>query len=112
MEELARTLKSQIDKICVEFHYFKKYNTIERSKEYAAMIQEYVSFFLQGNNFGISEEEYKDLYNFSIDVLKDYMAAVENEDAVLMVDTLEHGLRELLKIFIDEDNDGGVEDGE
>lgn len=101
-----------MNEICVEFHFIKKYNTIERAKELAPLIQEYVSFFLQGNNFGISEDEYIDLYNFSIEVIKDYLSAVDNEDAVLMVDTFEHGLRELLNIFIDDENKGGGEDEE
>ncbi len=105
MEELARTLRRKINDICVEYHYFKKSDTIQKSKVLAGEIQEYVSYFIQGNIFGMDEEEYKDLYSFSLGILEDYIASIENEDAVRMIDTLDYGLRELLSVFGKEESE-------
>ena len=38
-----------------------------------------------------------------IDVLKDYVAAIEQEDVVWIIDTLDYGLRELIELYIDDD---------
>ena len=51
----------------------------------------------------ISEEEYQNLQVFVIDVLKDYVAAIEQEDVVWIIDTLDYGLRELIELYIDDD---------
>lgn len=103
METLAKELLKKITQICVEYHYFKKTDAIEKGKEMAEEIQQFTSGFLQGNIYGMTEEEYTGLKNYVLQVLKDYMEAVEQQDIVLMIDTLDYGLRELINIFIDED---------
>ena len=99
----AAELREKIDGICIEYHYFKNENVIEKAKEIIPTIQKFCTGFLQGNSYGISEEEYQNLQVFVIDVLKDYVAGIEQEDVVWIIDTLDYGLRELIELYIDDD---------
>ena len=103
MEELAKGLRQEIDQICGGYHYYKDENVIENARKLSGEIQEFCGFFLQGNMFGMEEEEYVELQNYVVQVLKDYVEALEREDLVFMLDTLDYGLRELLDIYIEDD---------
>lgn len=107
MEALAKKLRKEIDKICIEFYYYKQVNVVEKASKLAEDIQTYAATFLQGNVFGMEQEEYAGLQAYVIQVLEDYMEAIRQQDMVLMLDTLDYGLRELLMIYIDaaEDTD-------
>ena len=70
MRALAAELREKIDGICIEYHYFKNENVIEKAKEIIPTIQKFCTGFLQGNSYGISEEEYQNLQVFVIDVLR------------------------------------------
>lgn len=105
MKALARKLQNKINEICIDYHYSKNENVIEKAKEIIPAIQQYCEGFLQGNLFGISEEEYQNLQVFVIDVLRDYVAAMEQEDIVWVIDTLDYGMRELIELYIDEDTE-------
>ena len=59
MRALAAELREKIDGICIEYHYFKNENVIEKAKEIIPTIQKFCTGFLQGNSYGISEEEYQ-----------------------------------------------------
>ena len=61
MRALAAELRGEIDGICIEYHYFKNENVIEKAKEIIPTIQKFCTGFLQGNSYGISEEEYQNL---------------------------------------------------
>lgn len=100
MEEKALFLRNKIDDICGKYNIYKEVNVIDRVNEINIEIQEYILYFLQGNIFGLEEEEYTNIHNFAFDVLKDYSEAVINRDMVLMVDTLDYGLRDLINILI------------
>lgn len=106
MEEKAKKLRDEIERLCAEFHYHKKNHVLERARELAGQIQDYCNFFLQGNIFEIKEEEYQELQSYVIQVLKDYMEALEYQDDVMMLDTLDIGLRELLMLLIEEEYTG------
>ncbi len=104
MEEKARKLWVVIDTICGGYHMYKDEKVIEKAKKAAGQIQEYCKFFLQGNIFGMEEKEYQELCNYVIRMLEDFIQAAEQEDTVLMLDTLDYGLRELVDIYR-EDNE-------
>ena len=97
--DLKRMNKSKFKSIKAKFVYFylmpdileipvavnfKNENVIEKAKEIIPTIQKFCTGFLQGNSYGISEEEYQNLQVFVIDVLKDYVAAIEQEDVCLL----------------------------
>ena len=104
MEELARQLSEKIDIICGEYHFNKNDNVLEPSQELAGDIKNFCAYFLQGNIFGMAEEEYATFVQYIIQVLEDYMEAVKQQDMIYMLDTLDYGLRELLNIYMDMDD--------
>lgn len=110
MEMLAKELRKDIDMICIGYHYDRQTNVVEKGGKLSEKIQQFASVFLQGNVFGIGEDEYNGLKAYTLQVLEDYVQALEQRDMVLMIDTLDYGLRELLYIFIDKD--GGDENDE
>lgn len=105
MEQLARELKRGIDIICGMYHYQKDESVLLKAKVLAERMQEFCSSFLQGNIYGMEEEEYQSLYNYVLMVLEDYLEALKQQDMVYMLDTLDYGLRELVDIFIEENED-------
>lgn len=107
MKEKALQLRAIVDTACGEYYIFKDEDVLTKAKAAAGQIQDYCSFFLQGNVFGMEEGEYQNLYCYVLQVVEDYVEAVEQEDMVLMLDTLDYGLRELLGIYLD--NKDGAE---
>lgn len=82
---------------------FQKYDYIKRAKSLIPEIQEFVTWFDSGNQFGIEESDYQALQENLLDILKDCMEAFEQEDRVLLLDALEYGLSEYLKMFLPTD---------
>ncbi len=106
MEELAKKICGKIDHICIGYHRYKDESILEKSKDMADEIRDFCSYFLQGNLFGMTTEEYESFRQYILQVLQDYIQALEQQDMVYMLDTLDYGLRELLNIYIDEDAEG------
>ncbi len=100
MEELAKELRDAVDNICGGFHYYKDENVLSKSQKLAEHIQKLCGTLLQGNVFGMEREEYQELAGYVIQVLEDYIEALNQRDMVWMLDTLDYGLRELLNIYI------------
>jgi len=107
MKEKAEKLRNEIDKICGKFYYEKDESVIPKALNIAKQVEEYCSFFLQGNLFGMETAEYCGLHKYVVQVLEDFVTAAQQEDTVLMLDTLDYGLRELLEIFRDKETGEG-----
>ncbi len=109
METLARELERGIDIICVGYYYYKEKNIFPKAQVLADRIQRFCGSFLQGDIYGMGEEEYEVLRRYVIQVLKDYLEALEKKDTVYMLDTLDYGLRELLNIYIDKEKEDNID---
>lgn len=109
MEELAKELLLKINDICICYHYFKKADTVEKGIGLSEKIQQFVSVLLEGNIFGMEKEEQEGFQNYVLQTLEDYAEAAVQRDAVLMVDTLDYGFRELLDIFVNEEEREGLD---
>lgn len=114
METLARELERGVDIICVGYHYYKDEDIFPKARVLADRIQKFCGSFLQGDIYGLGEEEYQALKEYVIGVLEDYLEALEKRDVVYMLDTLDYGLRELLNIYIDKEKEDSTdaEEGE
>lgn len=108
MKTLARELKCGIDIICMGYYYHKETNVILKARELANRIQRFCGSFLQGNIYGMQEEEYQSLQKYVLEVLEDYLEAIEQRDLVFMLDTLYYGLRELVNIYIEAEDGRNV----
>lgn len=51
----------------------------------------------------MEEEAYRELYCFVVQVLEDFVEAVTQNDTILMLDTLDYGLREIVDIYREND---------
>lgn len=102
MKEKARQLWLIIDTICGGYYIYKDEKVLEKARQSARQIQEYCEYFLQGNHFHMEEDEYGVLYGYVVQVLSDFVEALEQEDIVLMLDTLDYGLRELVDLYREE----------
>lgn len=110
MEVLARELERGIDIICMDYYYQKDENIFPKAKALAGRIQEFCGSFLQGNIYGMEEEEYRALSQYVMEVMEDYLEALAQQDLVYMLDTLDYGLRELVNIYLEKE--GGTEEAE
>ena len=102
MEEKIIQLYENINYIgycCVQG---KKNDYVERVKTLLPDIQEFVTWFLDKNQFGIEDALYQALKSNMIDILKECMEGFEQEDRVLLLDALEYGVSEYLKMFLPE----------
>lgn len=102
MERLALELRRGIDIICVTYHFKKEETVIEKASVLSEKIGQFCGSFLQGNLYGMQEEEYEELKNYVLEVLKDFVEAMECKDSFYMLDTLDHGLRPLVDIYLDD----------
>ena len=102
MEELAKKTIANINERCLDFYYFRKENVMERG---VALLDNVQEIFKQINFLATENPNDKDVLNmenYAINVLNDLVEAIEREDQVLLVDTLDYGVRDLMKIFVDE----------
>lgn len=99
MEALAKELLRKIDDICFAYHVFKKSDTIEEGKKISAEMQRFLEMLMQSIAVEGNVSEKEELQRYIALMLQDYIEAVRQRDAVLMIDTLDFGLRELLKMM-------------
>ncbi len=102
MEELAKKTIANINEICLDFYYFRKENVMERG---VALLDNVQEVFKQINILATenpNDKEVLNIENYAINVLNDLVEAIERKDQVLLVDTLDYGVRDLMKIFVDE----------
>lgn len=103
MEEKIQALYSDINFIGFYCMYYKDVQYIEKIKGLLPQIQEFVQWFLQGNGFGIKEEEYRTLRENLLEILRDCVDAIEQGDRVLLMDAMEQGMIEYLKLFLSDE---------
>lgn len=109
MEEKIKKLYENINFIGFYSTYHKDNCYIEKAMGLFEEIQEFTQWFLAGNQFGIEEEIYESLKENLLGIVKDCITAAKERDRVLMMDALEQGLSEYLKMFLPEDY---IESGE
>ena len=106
MEEKAIGLFNKLQETCVKYPYGKIDTVLKDAQGMSGEIQDFCSAFLQGNIFGMAEDDYQFLQTYTLKVLEDYIGALKHQDTVWMLDTLDAGLRELLMLFMDEKDMG------
>lgn len=101
MEELAVELLKEITDLCVRYHYFRENSLINDVKKITPRIQEFVSKLLDMIEQQADSQDKDDILEYTNGVINDYVSAIQNADVVLLIDTLDYGLRELLNMFAD-----------
>lgn len=112
MKEKAISLLKKLKETHVKYYYWRIDTVLEDAQNMSGEIQDFCNAILQENNIGIEKDDYRFLQTYMLQVLEDYIGALQNQDAVWMRDTLDAGLRELLMVFIDEKDMGDYTYGE
>lgn len=100
MEENIQELFKEINDIAAGYAIYQKRDNVKRIKKIIPQIQEFVLWFLEENRFGIEAELYESM-RINLDyILEDVLAALEQEDMVLLHDATAYGLMEYLKLFV------------
>lgn len=112
MKEKIESLYETINEISAEFMIYQKRNNIALVKKIIPQMQEFILWFLEENRLGIEEEQYQEMRNHLLQILKDILDAIEQEDCVLLHDAIAYGLMEYLKLFVEskqeEENDDNL----
>ncbi len=102
MEALVKKLTEKINELCIEYYYLRNQMIIENGKKLLPDIKTVAECLLQVLAEDRTEEA-EGLKQYILDVLNDYMEAINHRDMVLMIDTLDVGLREVLNLFTTEE---------
>lgn len=103
MEEKIKQLYMEINYIGYRRLESRKNDYIEQAKKRLPMIEEFTTWFLSGNQFGIEDELYQALQANLLTILDDIVTAAKENDTVLMLDALEGGISEYLTMFVPEE---------
>lgn len=102
-------MQQKIQKLFEEINFIGYYASknndihyIDKAKELFPQIQEFSDWFFKENVFEIDEVLYQKLQINLVDILKDCITAMEENDRVLMLDALEYGISEYLQMFLPE----------
>ncbi len=106
MEALSQELVKKISVICGKYYFNKKTDAVQEAEKLHEEIQKFTTLLIQRLSVQESSEEKTVLLNYAVQVWNDYVEAIRYKDIVLMIDTLDFGLWELLDIFKPETNDG------
>ncbi|MCI9530820.1 MAG: hypothetical protein HFH38_03555 [Lachnospiraceae bacterium] len=100
MKEKIAKLYSDLGEIGVLYQVYNIRNNVEQIAKVVPEIQEFVLWFLEGNQFGIEEMLYRDMCNNLLLILGDIVEAMEQKDMVLLHDAAYYGLMEYLQLFV------------
>ena len=98
-------LYKKIYATCVQFAVYRQKNTIENVQLFLPLLNEFVTVFLGGNEFGLDEEDYLLLKQLLMDILNDIMMGLEQRDRVLLEDAIEYGLKEFVELFFQDESE-------
>ncbi|MCI8483295.1 MAG: hypothetical protein HFH41_03015 [Lachnospiraceae bacterium] len=110
MEEKIQSLFYKLRNMGAAFLIYQKRDNIEETKKIIPEIQEFVLWFLEGNRFGIEEELYQNMSSNLLGILEDILAALQQNDMVLLHDATNNGLLEYLQLFVETEQEEEADD--
>lgn len=103
MEESAKKIIQKLNSICAYFYIYKSSNSIQEGKELLSDIQQFGNYILEIVENNKEDKEWLQVNDFMLECINDYVSSIRNNDAVLLIDTLDFGIRKLANMFIEED---------
>ena len=102
-------MEKSIKELYEQINFIGFYCTYHRDGGYVAMaralipeVNKFVQWFLTEKKLGIPEEEHSLMNQNLLLIVQDIVEALKQEDRVLMMDALEQGISEYLKMFLQE----------
>ena len=99
METKILELYQKLVRISAGFLIYQERNNMELIKEAIPQIQEFVLWFLNGNDFGLEYGMYENMCQNLLCILQDILTSLEQGDQVLLQDAMAYGLLEYLELF-------------
>ena len=101
-------LYKEVNELC--YQQIKKRNNsyISKVKQMVPKIDGFASFIFKRENIIVDDETYVMLTNELSAILKDIVNAIQNEDEVLMLDSLLNGLKKMLELFLPKEGETTV----
>lgn len=88
--------------ICKREIDFKKHKVVERTREILPQINELSALIMNRENFEVDDETYTLVQAQYMQIISEILQAIENEDEVLLFDTLAFGMLPFIKMFLPE----------
>lgn len=97
-----RDLYTKIDNCCKTEIVMRNHQLIKNVKVLMPSIIDFTNIILDASNFDMDDETYQALRIHYMSIVEDLMNGLENQDEVLVMDSLYGGLLEFIKMFLDE----------
>ena len=103
MEKEIKILYVNLHAVSVEYLTGINRNNIKIIRELMPEIQKFASYFLDDSQFAADPEVFWELSEDFVQILKDIVEALEQEDHVLLHDSIAYGLLDYLKLFMEQE---------
>lgn len=100
MEENLLKLYNRLQEINEDFLDYQKRKDLRPVRECFGQIQEFAMWFMELNRLKEDDMVWFHLNERLIEILQDMIEAIEQQDYVLMHDSIAYGLMEYLEIFV------------
>lgn len=104
MLEQIKDLNNKITAICDYYVINNRPSIIEDAKKIMPDIQKIATWFIEEPDIGVTPEQKAYMNSEVVGMLRDMMDAIERKDSVLMLDALDCGIAEYLRLFIPEED--------
>lgn len=96
-----KDLYIKIDNCCNTEITMRNHQLIKNVKELMPDIIEFTNIILDASNFDVDDDTYQSLRIQYMGIVEDLMNGIENQDEVLVMDSLYGGLLEFINLFLD-----------
>lgn len=100
MEENIQQLFKTLNRCAVEYMTDWERDNIKIVKENIPQIQQFATWFMQEDRRGFGPEPYQGMCENLLQVLRDIVSALSQDDHVLLHDAVTYGVLEYLKLFV------------
>lgn len=97
-----KDLYTKIDNCCRTEIVRRNHQLVKNTKELMPDIIEFTNVVMDSSNFELDDETYQILRIQYVGIVEDLMSGLENQDEVLVMDSLYGGLLEFINLFLDD----------
>ncbi len=104
--EKMQELYNNLVKASVGYVVFQRRDNTEMVRQEIALIQEFVTWVMKESSSEMEQDLYEAMCRDLLTILQDLLTALEQDDKVLMYDTLEYGFIPYLECFLENSREG------
>lgn len=100
-----KQLFDKIENCCTYEIKQRNHQLIKSVKGILPEIMEFTNIILDESNFDLDTETYQIIRAQYVDIVEDLMSGIENQDEVLVMDSLYTGMLDFMRMFLDDSNE-------